>query len=98
MIRYIEAVHRLSDTGTVVTHTVHGTSRQGFDAEWRMVDIFTVDGDLISRCEIFDETDLDTARARFGDLNQAAHTGSRTQRVEQTIASLRTSRPETGRP
>ena len=32
---YIEAVHRLSDLGAVVTHAAHGTSQEGFDAEWR---------------------------------------------------------------
>ena len=62
---YIEAVHRLSDLGAVFTHVGHGTSREGFDAEWRTVDILTVDGDLINRCELFDEADLDAALARF---------------------------------
>ena len=33
-----------------------------------MIDLFTVDGDLISRCEMFDESDLDAALARFGEL------------------------------
>ena len=66
---YIEAVHRLSDLGAVVTHTARGTSQEGFDAEWRMIDIFTVEGDLISRCEIFDEADLDAALARFDELS-----------------------------
>ena len=32
---YIEAVHRLSDLGAVVTHAARGTSQEGFDAEWR---------------------------------------------------------------
>ena len=31
----IEAVHRLSSFGAVVTHVQHGTSTAGFDAEWR---------------------------------------------------------------
>ena len=31
----IEAVHRLSDFGVVVTYVQHGTSSEGFDAEWR---------------------------------------------------------------
>ena len=34
---YIEAVHRLSDHGAVITHAAHGTSQDGFDAEWRMI-------------------------------------------------------------
>ena len=36
---YIEAVHRLTDLGAVVTYAVHGTSQEGFDAEWRMIDL-----------------------------------------------------------
>ncbi len=65
---YIEAVHRLSGLGAVVTHAAHGISQEGFDAEWRMVNLFTVEGDLIRRCEIFDEADLDAALARFDEL------------------------------
>ncbi len=66
---YIEAVHRLSDLGAVVTHTARGISHEDFDAEWRMIAIFTVEGDLISRCEMFDEADLDAALARFDELS-----------------------------
>ena len=32
---YIEAVHRLSNLGAVITYAAHGTSHEGFDAEWR---------------------------------------------------------------
>ena len=67
---YIEAVHRLSNLGAVVTHVAHGTSQEGFDAEWREIDILTVEGDLINRCEIFDEADLDAALARFEELHR----------------------------
>ena len=35
---HIEAVHRLSNLGAVVTRESHGTSREGFDAEWRVID------------------------------------------------------------
>ncbi|MGA8545923.1 MAG: BTAD domain-containing putative transcriptional regulator [Mycobacterium sp.] len=66
---YIEAVHRLSEVGAVLTHTAYGISQDGFDAEWRMLLLLTVDGDLISRCEIFDEADLDAALARFEELH-----------------------------
>ncbi len=69
---YMEAVHRLSDLGAVVTAAVYGSSQEGFDAEWRMIDLFTVEGDLISRCEIFDEADLDAALARFEELQPQA--------------------------
>jgi hypothetical protein len=69
---YIEAVHRLNQLGAVVTQTARGISHDGFDAEWRLVDIFTVDGDLISRNELFDEADLDAALARFEELYSPA--------------------------
>ena len=41
-----------------------------FDAEWRMIDIYTVQGSLISRSEVFDETDLKAALARFDELDR----------------------------
>ncbi|HEV7583104.1 MAG TPA: ATPase, partial [Mycobacterium sp.] len=69
---YMEAVHRLSDIGAIVTAAVYGNSQEGFNAEWRMIDLFTVEGDLISRCEIFDEADLDAALARFEELQPQA--------------------------
>ena len=37
-----------------------------------MIDIFMVEGDLISRCEVFDEADLDAALARFEELQPPA--------------------------
>ena len=37
-----------------------------------MIDLLTVDGDLINRCEIFDEADLDAALARFDELSRPA--------------------------
>jgi hypothetical protein len=69
---YVEAVHRLSDLGAVVTSTSHGTSQEGFEAEWRVVLLQTVDGDLMNRNEMFDEADLDAALARFGQLSRPA--------------------------
>ena len=69
---YMEAVHRLTDRGAVVSHVAHGVSQDGFDAEWRMIFIFTVDGDLISGYELFDEADLDAALARFDELDRPA--------------------------
>ncbi|HEY3925569.1 MAG TPA: hypothetical protein VGL75_13485, partial [Acidothermaceae bacterium] len=67
---YVEAVHRLNNLGVVVTHRAHGTSRQGFEAEWREIGIFMFDGDLLSRCELFDEADLAAALARFEQLSR----------------------------
>ena len=40
-ILYVVAVHRLTGLGAVFTHVAKGTSREGFDAEWRMTNIFT---------------------------------------------------------
>ena len=68
----IEAVHRVSNIGAVVSHAWHNTSQQGFDAEWRVIGISTIDGDLIDRCELFDEADLDAALARFDELSRPA--------------------------
>ena len=34
--------------------------------------ILTVEGDLINRCELFDESDLDAALARFDELRPQA--------------------------
>ena len=70
--RSIEAVHRLDNLGTVVTHTAYGTSQEGFDAEWRLVVLLTFSGDLISRAELFDEADLDVALTKFDQLNRPA--------------------------
>ncbi|WP_081293082.1 hypothetical protein, partial [Mycobacterium colombiense] len=69
---YVVAVHRLGDHGAVVTQSTHGTSPDGFDAEWLEVTLLTVDGDLINRCEVFDQEDLDVALARFDELHRPA--------------------------
>ena len=69
---YVEVVHRLSELGAVCTHAGHGVSHEGFDAEWHGVDLLTVEGDMVNRCEAFDDTDLDAAIARFDQLSQPA--------------------------
>jgi class 3 adenylate cyclase len=69
---YIEAVHRLSHVGAVITLAAHGTSQEGFDAQWQMIQLLTVEGDLFNRCELFEMADLDTALARFGELSRHA--------------------------
>ncbi|KEF96636.1 MULTISPECIES: BTAD domain-containing putative transcriptional regulator [Mycobacterium] len=66
---YVAAVHRLSNLGAVITHVAAGTSREGFDAEWQVIDVMTFEGDRINRCELFDESDLDAALARFDELH-----------------------------
>ncbi len=79
---YIEVVHRLNSLGAVITQAAHGTSQHGFEAEWRENSIFMFDGDLISRCELFDKDDLDAALTRFDQLSppipQLENTASRT--------------------
>ncbi len=67
---YIETVHRLTDLGAVVTLAMSGTSQEGFEAEWRLIDLMTFEGDLMNRSELFDEADLDAALARFDELNR----------------------------
>ena len=69
---YVETVHRLSNLGAVFTWAGHGTSQEGFEAEWRGINVVTVEGDRINRGEIFDEADLDAALARFDELQQQA--------------------------
>jgi hypothetical protein len=69
---YIEAVDRLSDIGAVITLMLHGTSEAGFDAEWRIVEVLTAEGDAGKRCEVFDEADIDAALARFDELSRPA--------------------------
>ena len=69
---YVEVVHRLSELGAVCTHAGHGVSHEGFDAEWHGVDLLTVEGDMVNRCEAFDDADLDAAIARFDQLSQPA--------------------------
>ena len=62
-------MHRLSELGAICTH-VGTVSREGFEAEWRGIDLLTVDGDMVNRGEVFDEADLDTAIAPFDQLNR----------------------------
>ena len=69
---YIEAVHRLSDLGAVVTHAAHGTSQDGLRRRVARDHLLTVEGDLINRCEMFDEADIDAALARFDELSRPA--------------------------
>ncbi|GBE66240.1 hypothetical protein MFM001_27020 [Mycobacterium sp. MFM001] len=79
---YIEAVHRLNNIGAITTHVAHGISQEGFVAEWRMICVFAVEGDSLSRCELFDEADLDAALARFEELSRPA------PRLENTASRM----------
>ena len=79
---YIAAVHRLSDLGGVVTHVAHGISQDGFDAEWRDIHILTVEGDTLSRSELFDESDIDAALTTFDELTRP------TRQLENTASRV----------
>ena len=79
---YVEVVHRLSELGAVCTHAGHGVSHEGFDAEWHGVDLLTVEGDMVNRCEAFDDADLDAALARFEQLSRPA------PRLENTASQV----------
>ena len=79
---YVEVVHRLSELGAVCTHAGHGVSHEGFDAEWHGVDLLTVEGDMVNRCEAFDDADLDAAIARFDQLSRP------TPRLENTASQV----------
>ena len=94
---HIEAVHQLNGLGAVITHTGRGTSPEGFDAEWRAVDILTVDGDSITRCEVFDEEDLGAALARLRNCTRRRR-GWRTRQAKWINGSGSTSQPATGTP
>jgi hypothetical protein len=54
----------------VATYSASGTSPEGLDVEWPMILLLVVEGDRINRCEVFDETDLGAALARFDELDQ----------------------------
>ena len=87
---YVEAVHRLNDHGALITQGAHGTSRDGFDAQWRMIQLLTVEGELGTHCELFDEKDLDAAIARFDELSRPAPRleNAATRVIERVQASL----------
>ena len=69
---YIETAHRVNDLGAVFTWAGYGTSHEGFEAEWRGVNLMTVDGEMLNRSEVFDEADLDDALTRFDQLSRQA--------------------------
>ncbi|MEA3151502.1 MAG: hypothetical protein QOD56_2441, partial [Gammaproteobacteria bacterium] len=85
---YIEAVHRLTDPGAVFTYAARETSREGFDAEWRGATLMTVEGEMISRSEVFDDADLHTGLARFDQLSRSAPRleNAASQAVERYLA------------
>ena len=78
-------------------YAAHETSREGFDAEWRGIAVFTVEGELIDRTEVFDETDIDAAIARFEEHStRSRNRGWKTRQAEWISAFRRASPPATG--
>ena len=69
---YIEAVHRLSDLGAVVTMRRMGPRKTASTPSGGSIALLTVEGDAINRGELFDEADLDAALARFEELSRPA--------------------------
>ena len=61
------------------------------------VTLMTVDGEMVSRMEVFDEGDLDAALAKFDQLSRPApHLEN--QQAKRTSASGDASPPATGPP
>ena len=87
---YIEAVHQLTELGAVVTYAADETSQDGFDAEWRGITMLTLDGDMVNRCEVFDEADLDAALAKFEQLGRSTPKleNAATQAAERFLATF----------
>ena len=57
--------------------SAYGTFQLGFDAEWRTIQLLTVENNRINRCELFDEADMDAALARFEELHPQPRRGKR---------------------
>ena len=89
---YAESVHLLSDPA-VFTWRGYGTSQEGSAVEFRGVNVVTVEGELINRCEVFDEADLDVALATFDQLSHPAprleNTASRVDKRFQACFAAR---------
>ena len=90
-------MHRLTNLGAVVAHVTHASSQEGVEIESGEIIILMVDGDLLRRCEVFDEADLDAALARFDELQPQAPR-LETRHAKHTSASETTSPHATGPP
>lgn len=62
-------MHQLTEYGTVTTQVLKMTSQDGFDAELRLTYVIVVEGNLLSRIEVFDGEDLEVALAYFDQVN-----------------------------
>ena len=95
---YIEVVHRLSNLGAVITQAAHGTSQQGFDAEWREIGIFTFDGDLLSPLRTVRRGRPRRRDRASSNSSAGRRRGWKTRQAKWLSASRRTSRLATGTP
>ena len=87
----IVAVHRLTSFGALVTHVATGTTEQGFEGEWREITLSTVEGDRISRSEMFDEAISRCGTRQIRRTGPARQHGWRTGRAKWRRAARRTS-------
>ena len=95
---YVEAVHRLSDLGAVVTYAAHATSHEGFDAEWRGINLLDGrrrPGQPLLR---YSTRQTSTPRSRGSSSSAGRRRGWKTRQAKWPSASWRTSRPATGTP
>ena len=92
----IDAVHRLNDVGAVLTHTAHGTSTGGFDAEWREVVLLAFEGDGSAAAKS-STRQMSTPRSRGLTSCIARSRGSRARRADWTTA-CRAHLPPANRP
>ena len=84
------ACHNL---GAAFTHAGFGTSQHDFGAEWREIALLTFDGNLIDRCELFDEDALDDALATFDQLAASvAQIENAATRANELVAEAVTAR------
>ena len=95
---YIEAVHRLSDLGAVVTQASHGTSQEGFDAEWREIELRDGRRRPGQPHASYSTRQTSTPRSPGSTSSSRRRGGWKTRQAEWTSASGRSSRPATGTP
>ena len=86
----------LNDLGSVFALVAHGTSQAGFDAEWRMINSLTVDGDLVRPLSRFSTKQTSTPHSRDSTSSVRLHRAWKTRRRVCTTATIRVLRLATG--
>ena len=96
---YVEAVHRLSEALEWLSPKERMAPRKRDTRPSGGKSGFSMfEGDLLSRCELFDEADLDTALAQFEQLSPTAPQLENAASQSQPSASSRILGPATGTP